>query len=123
MSDASATVSANEENSEVESGEHTLNMAMHLGLPPSEPLDLSSGNVSESWKKFKQKYTNYEIATGIHTKESATRVATLLTIIGNDAIEPALMFLRLCRGIQLAMTKRFRRSSRSSKNFANRRKM
>ena len=84
MSDASAT--ANEKNSEVES-EHTLNKAMHLVLPPPEPLDLSSGNVSESWKKFRQKYTNYEIATGIHTKESATRVATFLTIIGNDAID------------------------------------
>ena len=62
-------------------------MAMHLGLPPPEPLDLNSGNVSESWKKFKQKYTYYEIATGIHTKESETSVATLLTIIGNDAID------------------------------------
>ena len=62
-------------------------MAMHLGLPSPEPLDLSSGNVSESWKKFKQKYSNYEIATGIHTKESATRVVTFLTIIGNDAID------------------------------------
>ena len=58
-----------------------------LGLPPPEPLDLSGGNVSENWRKFKQKYTNYEIATGINTKESATRVATLLTVIGNDAID------------------------------------
>lgn len=62
-------------------------MAMHLGLPPPEPLDLNGGNISANWKKFKQKYTNYEIATGISSKESATRVATLLTVIGNDTID------------------------------------
>ena len=38
-----------------ENGENTHEMAMHLGLPPPEPLDLSGGNVSENWKKFKQK--------------------------------------------------------------------
>ena len=62
-------------------------MAVHFGLPPPEPLDLSGGNISENWKKFKQKFTNYEIATGINKKESATSVATLLTVIGNDAID------------------------------------
>lgn len=62
-------------------------MALHLGLPPPEPLDLSGGNVSENWRKFKQKYTNYEIATRVNTKESATREATLLTVIGNNAID------------------------------------
>jgi len=62
-------------------------MAMQLGLPPPEPLDLSGGNVSENWRKFKQKYTNYEIATGISSKPSATRVATLLTVISNDPID------------------------------------
>ena len=62
-------------------------MALHLGLPPPEPLDLNGGNVSENWRKFKQKYTNYEIATRINTKASATREATLLTVIGNNAID------------------------------------
>ena len=62
-------------------------MVMHLGLPPPEALDLSGGNISANWKKFKQKYANYEIATGISSKDSAARVATLLTVIGNDAID------------------------------------
>ena len=57
--------------------ENTPEMAMHLGLPPPEPLDLSGGNISANWKKFKQRYANYEIATGISSKDSATRVATL----------------------------------------------
>ena len=62
-------------------------MAFHLGLPSPEPLDLRGGNFSENLKKFKQKYKNYEIATGINTKESATKVATLQTVICNDAID------------------------------------
>ncbi|XP_068747958.1 uncharacterized protein [Montipora capricornis] len=62
-------------------------MNIQFGLPAPEPLDLSGGNTSENWKKFKQKYTNYEIATGINEKESAIRVATLLTVIGNDAYD------------------------------------
>ena len=73
--------------SPVEDEGSTPEMAMQLGLPPPEPLDLSGGNVSENWRKFKQKYTNYEIATGISSKPSATRVATLLTVISNDAID------------------------------------
>ena len=81
-----------EENTEeiqqpVEDEENTPEMAMHLGLPPPEALDLSGGNISANWKKFKQKYANYEVATGISSKDSATRVATLLTVIGNDAID------------------------------------
>ena len=63
-----------------------VHMAMNLSLPPPESLDLSGGNVAANWKKFKQKWMNYEIATGINSKESATRVAALLPIIGNDAI-------------------------------------
>ena len=80
-----------EENTEdiqqpVENEENTTEMAMHLSLPLPEPLDLSGGNISANWKKFKQKYVNYDIVTGISSKDSATRVATLLTVISNDAI-------------------------------------
>ena len=60
-------------------------MAFHFGLPSRNHS--ICGNVSENLKKFKQKFTYHEIATGINTKESATRVATLLTVIGNDAVD------------------------------------
>lgn len=73
--------------SPVEGEETTPYMAMQLGLPPPEPLDLSGGTVSENWWKFKHKYTNYEIATGITLNESVPRVATLLIVIGNDVID------------------------------------
>ena len=70
-----------EENNEaihrpVEDEENTPEMAIHLGLPPTEALDLSGGNISANWKKFKQKYANYKIVTRISSKDSATRVAT-----------------------------------------------
>jgi len=81
-----------EENTEeiqqaTEDVENTPDIAMHLGLPPPEPLHLSGGNISANWKKFKQRYTNYKIATGmISSKDSATGT-TLLTVIGSDAID------------------------------------
>ena len=77
----------NAENMDQEDRAVTHEMASHLGLPCPETLDLRGGNDSENWKKFKQKKTNYEIATGVNTRESATRVAKLLTVIGNDAID------------------------------------
>ena len=62
-------------------------MASPLGLPPPEPLKILDGNTSLKWKKFKQKWTNYEIATGVSEKEEATRVATFLTVIGEEAVD------------------------------------
>ena len=49
-------------------------------------LDLRSDK-PKSWSLFKQKWRNYEIASGLKNKEGETRVATLLSIIGDDALE------------------------------------
>ena len=62
-------------------------MATSLGLPPPEPLKILEGNTSIKWKKFKQKWTNYEIATGVEEKENPTRVVTFLTVIGEEAVD------------------------------------
>ena len=43
-------------------------------------------NSSQKWRKFKQKWSNYEIATGVAKKDKPTRVAILLTVIGEDAV-------------------------------------
>ena len=77
-------------------------MAINFGPTPPQTLDLNSGNVSANWKKFKQKYFNYEIATGISKKGDAIRVATLLTVIGNEYWTS---MTRSC-GIQLGMITR-----------------
>ena len=39
------------------------------------------------WKRFKQKWSNYEIATGVAAKESSMHVATLLMVIGEESVE------------------------------------
>ena len=67
---------------------------MYFGSTPPRPLDLNSGNVLVNWKTFKQRYLSYEIATGISGRCSwemqlgdAADVATLLTVIGNEALD------------------------------------
>ena len=76
-------------------------MASPLGLPPPEPLKILDGNTSLKWKKFKQKWTNYEIATGVSEKQDATRVATFLTVIGEEKL---LMFITHSTGQMKAIT-------------------
>ena len=56
-------------------------------LNPPDPLQLSSGNVCQNWKRFKQKWSNYELAIGIDRKEDPIRVATFLTVIGDEALD------------------------------------
>ena len=94
-------------------------MSFHLGLPSPEPLDLRGGNFSENLKKFKQKYKNYEIATGINMEESATRVAACKQSFATML----LMFLTLWHGIQKVMTKKSTKYRRNSRNTVNQGKM
>jgi len=61
--------------------------ATSFGLPPPKPLQLQQGNTAKKWKKFKQKWSNYEIATGIAKKDKPTRVTTLLTVISKEAVD------------------------------------
>ena len=52
-------------------------IAEHQFFPLPEPLQLSIGNSSQNWKRFKQKMNNYELATGVADKDDAIRVATI----------------------------------------------
>ena len=40
---------------------------------------------AEKWKKFKLAWTNYSLATGLNQKPEVVQVATLLTVIGEEA--------------------------------------
>ena len=60
-------------------------MATRLTLPPPQPLEIYK-NSSVNWKKFKQKWQNFVLATGLHDEAEGKQVATLLTIIGDDAM-------------------------------------
>ena len=52
-----------------------------------EELDLKSVNLNAEWKMFKQMWLNYEIASGLDQQDTKKRVATLLTIIGKEAVK------------------------------------
>ena len=60
-------------------------MATGFTLPPPLALELNDGNVVERWKRFYLAWSNYALATELNEKPEPVQVATLLTIIGEDA--------------------------------------
>src|SRR6266536_1744190 len=69
-------------------------MASSFPFPPPPPLRMT-GNLAANWKTFSSMWTNYETATGLDTKTSAVRTATLLSCIGLEAFE-------LCQSLDFA---------------------
>ena len=60
-------------------------MATGYTLPPPPPLDIHDAQAAEKWKKFKLAWTNYSLATELNKKPEVVQVATLLTVIGEEA--------------------------------------
>lgn len=56
-------------------------------LPPPQPLEIHDPQVAEKWKRFKRTWSSYALATGLGAKDEAVQVATLLTVIGEEARE------------------------------------
>jgi len=56
-------------------------------LPPPAALEIHDSQAAERWRRFKTAWTNYSIATGLIEKDEAVQVATLLTVIGENARE------------------------------------
>ena len=56
-------------------------------IPTPKNLDNSPNNRTFNWELFKQTWLNYEIVTGLNEKTGQIRVATLLSIIGYDALQ------------------------------------
>lgn len=56
-------------------------------LPPPHPLEIHDPQAAEKWKKFKRAWSNYALATELNKKDEAVQVATLLTVIGEEARE------------------------------------
>ena len=50
-------------------------------------LDLSSGNVSDNWSKFKHEFELYLLATGLHEKDYKQKIVLLLHVAQKQAIE------------------------------------
>lgn len=55
-------------------------------LHPPQPLELN-GNVADQWKRFKQSFNIYRVASGLDTKSKEVQSMTLLHVIGHDAVE------------------------------------
>ncbi len=56
-------------------------------LPVPQPLEIHDAQAAEKWKRFKRAWTNYSLATGLNEKAEEVQVATLLTVIGEEARE------------------------------------
>ena len=62
-------------------------MAGSYPLPPPPILEIHDPQATEKWRKFKLAWDNYALAIEITKKPEAVRVATLLTVIGEEAHE------------------------------------
>ncbi len=58
---------------------------LNLALQTPGPLEIYK-NAPANWKKFKQKWQNYSRAIGLNEEPDDKQVATLLTVIGDDAL-------------------------------------
>ena len=45
-----------------------------------------AGNIAENWRKFKQEFELYLVATGLDTKSSKQKIALLLHVARKQAI-------------------------------------
>ena len=62
-------------------------MASGYSLPPPAPLKIHDQNAAEKWKKFRLAWENYALATELNKKAQPVQVATLMTVIGENARE------------------------------------
>lgn len=55
-------------------------------LKPPQSLSFD-GNIAENWKAWKQRFEVYSIASGASEKSEAVKIAILLHVLGDEAIE------------------------------------
>nr|XP_022296799.1 uncharacterized protein K02A2.6-like [Crassostrea virginica] len=56
-----------------------------MNIPFPRALDMK-GDLANNWKHFKTVWKNYEVATGLNTKDDKLRCATFLTCMESDAL-------------------------------------
>ena len=56
-------------------------------LTPPEPLNLEAVNLSDTWRKWKQRFEVYSLASGLSEKDAKIQAATLLHVVGPEALE------------------------------------
>ena len=55
-------------------------------LTPPSPMSLT-GNISEAWKRWKQRWTLYAKASGVDAKDENIQCATFLHVMGEEGLE------------------------------------
>lgn len=55
-------------------------------IKPPKCLNLE-GNIAENWRAFSQKFNLFVVATDLVSKQEETKVATFLSVIGDDGLE------------------------------------
>lgn len=63
------------------------NESVHGLKPPKQLLINNEENMKEVWKTWVQQYQWFETATGLKKKDPEIQVATLMSIIGGDAVK------------------------------------
>jgi len=53
---------------------------------PPAPLRLDSSNLEDEWTSFEKKFNWFLLAIGADRKPDATKLAMLLTTVGDDAV-------------------------------------
>ena len=77
-------------------------MATYLSQPA--PLDLR-GNVAENWKRFKQRFELYNVASGLSKKDEKTQTSMLLHVIGDKALDIYNTFTFAASGDEMRLEK------------------
>ena len=60
-------------------------MASGFNLPLPAPLEIHDHNAAEKWKKVQLAWNSYCLATELNKKSQPVEVATLFTVIGEEA--------------------------------------
>ncbi len=56
-------------------------------LPIPQSLEIHDSQAAEKWKRLKRAWSSYTLATELNEKREKVQVATLLTVIGEEACE------------------------------------
>jgi len=52
-----------------------------------DPLRVNGSNLADDWRRFKEQFENYELASDLTDASQEKRAAVFLTCIGDDAYD------------------------------------
>ena len=50
-------------------------------------MSFTGGNISDTWKRWKQRWSLYKLASGASTKDEAIQCAIFLHVVGSEGID------------------------------------